>query len=161
MALLLSNIGCLAPFNTEGVDHHALSQVWKKWLRSFQILLDARGAENHLQKKQLLLHSAGIQVQEIYFSSVTDEVHANNNFDQTINLLDNYFIPRANVPFERHLFRQEGQKSDETVDQFVCRLKQRASTCEFGNNLNEQIRDQVVEKCCSTTLRKKLLEKKI
>ena len=101
MALLLSNIGCLAPFNTEGVDQHALSQAWKKWLRSFQIFLDARGVENDLQKKQLLLHSAGIQVQEIYFSLVTDEVHADNNFDQTINLLNNYFIPQANVPFER------------------------------------------------------------
>ena len=32
---------------------------------------------------------------------------------------------------------QIGQESGETVDQFVCRLRQRAINCEFGGNEND------------------------
>ena len=74
-------------------------------------------------------------------------------------LLDDYFVPKANVPFERHLFRQIVQESEETVDQFVCRLRQRAINCEFGENENDYIRDQVIDKCYSSKLRRKFLEK--
>lgn len=67
---------------------------------------------------------------------------------------------KANVPFERHLFRQIVQESGETVDQFVCRLRQGAiNNCEFGENENDYIGDQVIDKCYSSKLRRKFLEK--
>ena len=51
------------------------------------------------------------------------------------------------------------QESEETIDQFVCRLHQRAINCEFGENENDHNRDQVVDKCYSSKLRRKFLEK--
>ena len=51
------------------------------------------------------------------------------------------------------------QESGETVDQFVCRLRQRAINCEFGGNEGDYIRDQVIDKCYSSKLRRKFLEK--
>ena len=73
--------------------------------------------------------------------------------------LDDYFSPQVNVPYERHLFRNTKQLSAETVDQFITRLRQRADYCDFGDKMNEQIRDQVIDKCVSHQLRRKLLEK--
>ena len=75
--------------------------------------------------------------------------------------LEKYFKPKTNVPFERHAFRQMTQKSDETTDQFIVRLRMKADTCDFAdaNAINEQIREQVIEKCLSNQLRRKLLEK--
>jgi hypothetical protein len=73
-------------------------------------------------------------------------------------VLDNYFVPKVNVPFERHLFRQMCQVAGETVDQFVCRLRQKALTCEFSD-VDETIRDQLIEKCRNVKLRRKFLEK--
>ena len=63
-----------------------------------------------------------------------------------------------NLPFERHLFRKMEQAQNETVDQFVSRLRQKAISCRFGN-IDEAIRDQVIEKCRSMHLRRKFLEK--
>ena len=34
--------------------------------------------------------------------------------------------------FERHLFKRISQFRDDTVIQFVCRLRQRASSCDFA-----------------------------
>ena len=50
-------------------------------------------------------------------------------------------------------------ESEETVDQFVCRLHQQAINCEFGENNNDYVRDQVIDKCNLSKLHRKLLEK--
>jgi len=53
------------------------------------------------------------------------------------------------------------QLADESVEMFVTRLRQKAKTCEFGdaNAAEEQTRDQVISKCLSHELRRKLLQK--
>ena len=79
---------------------------------------------------------------------------AEKNYADTFKVLGDYFIPKANVPFERHLCRQISQSSEETFDQFVCRLRQRATSCKFGEREDEYIRDQLIDKCYSAKLRR-------
>ncbi len=50
------------------------------------------------------------------------------------------------------------QLEGETIDQFVCRLRQKAAPCEF-DKVDEAIRDQLIEKCRVPELRRKCLEK--
>ena len=109
------------------------------------------------QKRGLLLHTAGLEVQEVYFTFVSEDQE--KDFEGTMKVLDDYFIPKANIPFERHLFRQIVQNGKETMDQFVCRLRQRASTCDFGDREDEYIRDQLIDKCHFQKLQPKFLEK--
>ena len=68
-------------------------------------------------------------------------------------------MPQCNIPFEMHLFRQITQLENESMNEFIIRLRHQASNRNFGNTLDEQIRDQVVEKCYSRDLRAKFLEK--
>ena len=44
------------------------------------------------------------------------------------------------------------------MDQFVCRLRQKAIACEF-ENADGAIRDQLIERCRDPRLRRKFLEK--
>ena len=64
-----------------------------------------------------------------------------------MKVLDDFFIPKSDVSFERYLFRQIAQEMSETVDQFVCRFCQRAASCDFRDNQDDYIRDQVIDKC--------------
>ena len=50
------------------------------------------------------------------------------------------------------------QMKGETIDQFVCRLRQKDISCEFPS-VDEAIRDQNIEKCRDPKLRRKFLEK--
>ena len=150
------DVGCLESFNPKG-EPHSLSQRWKRWKRAFNLYVTGKGVSNDAQKRALFLHVAGMDVQEIYFTLAADAESA--TFEATVKVFDDYFVPKTNVPFERHLFRQIVQESGETVDQFVCRLRQRAINCEFGGNEDDYIRDQVIDKCYSSKLRRKFLEK--
>ena len=44
------------------------------------------------------------------------------------------------------------------MDQFVCQSRQEAIFCEF-ENVDEAIRDQLIERCRDPRLRRKFLEK--
>ena len=78
-----------------------------------------------------------------------------------MSALNTYFKPQANTAVERSFFRNTEQLPNETIEQYIIRLRQRAETCEFGNNaaIDERIRDQVIDKCLNHNLRRKLLEK--
>jgi hypothetical protein len=64
----------------------------------------------------------------------------------------------VNSAFERSEFRGIAQLPNESVDQYITRLRQKALNCNF-HNIEENIRDQLIEKCYSQRLRRKLLEK--
>ena len=80
-----------------------------------------------------------------------------DTYQAAVNVLTEHFSPIINLPYERHLFRVTSQKRDETVDQFVTRLRQKAETCSF-DNLEERIVEQVIEQCASERLRLKFLK---
>ena len=113
------DVSCLEPLNRKE-EPHSLSQRWKRWKRAFNLYVIGKGVSDDAQKRALFLHVAGMDVQEIYFTLAVDAESA--TFEATVKVLDDYFVPKANVPFQRHLFRQIVQESGETVDQFVCRL---------------------------------------
>ena len=129
--------------------------LWKRWLRSFELYAEGRGVTKYDQKRSLLLHCAGLDVQDIFFT--LEEANGTNNYEKAVNTLNNYFVTKVNVPYERYQFRALKQSDTETVEQYISRLRQKATMCEF-ENADEQIRDQVIEKCKSTKLRTKLLE---
>ena len=90
----------------------------------------AKGVSCDRQKVALLLHTAGTELQELYYTFVTREDEL-KPYKDVIKILDEYFVPKVNVPFEKHVFRQMEQQNGEKVDQFVCRLRQKAITCDF------------------------------
>ncbi|XP_068756218.1 uncharacterized protein [Montipora capricornis] len=160
-AVNIKNQG-ISPFECKG-NSSALAPSWKKWLQSFQYFLVAKGVVNDAQKKALLLHTAGIQVQELY-ETLTDpgtdtfEEDTATEYEKTVRTLNAYFVTKLNEPYERHVLRSMTQQDGETVDQFIARLRKQAQNCNF-NNSDVDIRDQVIDKCRSSVLRRKLLGK--
>ena len=71
--------------------------------------------------------------------------------------LNNHFEPKKNVVFERHVFRQAMQGTNESSIHFVTRLRKLATTCEFANP-NSEIRDEFIDKCSPNRLRRRLLQ---
>ena len=121
--------------------------------------LAAKGITKDTQKQALLLHCAGQDVQDIFvkLSDPGPAPDGETQYAKAMRLLDAHFLPQVNIPFERHQFRQAKQEEFETADQFGTRLFQLSENCDFGTSREEQIRDQLIDKCRSHDLRKKLL----
>ena len=101
-------------------------------------------------------------VQDIFFTlELLEGEEGETVYEITKRTLTQHFTPHSNIPYERHVFRSMSQQTSESVEQFISRLRIQAETCEFGDRVavNEQIPDQVIDKCLSHSLRRKLLEK--
>ena len=75
------------------------------------------------------------------------------SLEEAKTALNGYFAPKRNVVAERYKFRSRAQKADESFDAYLTSLRELVKSCDFGTLEEEMIRDQIVEKCSSQTLR--------
>ena len=82
--------------------------------------------------------------------------------DKIFELLENQLDASVKINFRVHRleFAQIRQKSDETINDFVSRLREKASKCEFGDDeLNQRLIEMVILSTPYDDLRKELLGK--
>ena len=136
---------------------------WRKWKRAFEYYAEGKGIDNVRKKTSQLLHFAGMEVQDI-FEDLQDPgpvpAEGDNAYKVAIRKLDFYFRVEENIPYERHVFRQLSLQEGETADQFMVRLRKQARHCNFGTSLNDNLRDQLIEKLTDFELKRKLLEQR-
>lgn len=154
----MSQISTLEAFDCEG-DPNSLGSRWEKWKRALEIYLLATKNDQPINKRAILLHTGGLALQDIYFNIPGAHVESCNDNDVykiAIEKLDDYFAPKQSNIFERHIFRLMKQETQEKFEKFLIRLRRQSARCNFSNE-NEHLIDQIVEKCNSTELRKKIL----
>ena len=81
---------------------------WKRWLQRFQLYADGKGLiivpdkdDNKVQRQALLLHCAGLDVQDIF--DVLPNTGGAKDYQKAEDALTPILI--INIPYERHLFR--------------------------------------------------------
>lgn len=165
-------IGILAPFkfNVHGSD---CATKWQKWLRGYEVFAKANKIIEDEEKCNWLLHYAGENVQDVYFSlpEVKDGeeqseptvgryvLRRKSEYELMVGRLNDFFDPKQNPTYERHVFRKMKQEKHETFEMFLIRLRTQAERCDFQDQFDSHVKDQLTEKCSSTLLRRKILER--
>ena len=124
-------------------------------MKTVRIYLAAKGINAGGRQRAILLHCADSDIQDIAETNLTD---TGADLNTLVSKFSKYFSSRNNVVFERYEFRQCIQGEDEDIDSWHTRLRMKANTCEFGDQLDSLIRDQIVACCRSSKLRLKLLQ---
>ena len=73
--------------------------------------------DNKVQRRALLLHCAGPDVQDMFYILV--DTGSAKDYQKAEDALSRHFVTQINTPYERHLFREIVQGEDETIDQFA------------------------------------------
>ncbi|XP_074635924.1 uncharacterized protein LOC141894247 [Acropora palmata] len=141
----------IPPFSVRS-DQTTLGQRWSKWMKGLEYFLVASSITDNKRRRAVLLHLAGPEVQTV-FETLSE---TGDDYATALAKLTEYFEPKKNIPFERHLFRQAAQGPTENMDSYVTRLRSLAKSCEY-DHVNDMIRDQVIDKCASNSLRRRLL----
>ena len=148
------DLPAILPFSV--TETSSLAQRWDKWTKSLDYYIRASGISDQKQKRAILLYLAGAEVQEI-FETLPE---TGDDYKTALEKLTEYFNPCKNIALERHVFRQSAQSTGEMMDSYVTRLRTLAKTCQFDASLDEMIRDQIIEKCASHGLRRRLLRER-
>lgn len=140
-------------------DNASIGHRWEKWKRALLIYLDASEIITPKRKRATLLHFGGTNLQEIYYNLPGAHIEAAENvnvFNVAIEKLDEFFLPKKNRVYERHMFRLIKQEEGEKFERFLLRLRKQADKCDFDQK-DDHLIDQITEKCTSIDLRKKFL----
>ena len=139
---------------------------WKKWMMRLNNRLTAMAITDPNRKLALLLDYAGDDVHDDYLTlTVPPEVAVqdgaappadNDIFSRSVTALNNHYSPKVQREYEIFNFREAAQNEDETLDQYVTRLRKLGATCDF-QDLSAEIKSQIIQKGKSTKLRTKAL----
>lgn len=146
---------------------------WRKWLKSFETMVRASRISDEEWKKDLLLHYAGPNVQQLYdtlpdlpgsdirgpLMNVDNYTPNMTSYEEAAAKLNAFCLPRENTTYERHMLRQMRQMIGESIDSFTVRLRVQAERCGFGDKVEENIKDQIIENFQSPVLRRDLLKR--
>lgn len=140
---------------------------WIQWKRAFEIYLEVAAVTDDRKKRTLLLHCGGIQLQNVFYGLPETEYEVRegtgqvrSGYETAIMRLDEYFAPKLNAYYERHLFRNLKQEEGETFDGFYLRVERKSKDCDYHKEeISREIVVQIIEGCRSKRLRSKLLEK--
>lgn len=93
-----------------------------------------------------LLYVMRRDVEPIYNSFVFPAATEDNplDFNAVMGRFDEHFVPKRNVIHERACFHEQTQRAGESVEAFVRSLYELTQHCEFGNSMDEQIRDRII-----------------
>ena len=80
-------------------------------------------------------------------------------FDEPITLLNHYYKPELSSAKATYLFNQCRQESEESVKDFINRLKRAAVKCDCSSHLDRDLRDQFPAGLSDGATRKEILAK--
>ena len=135
-----------------------LDAHWRAFKQQFVLYLTATDGDEKSDEKKvaMLLTIAGESAIDI-FNTFSLTAAEKKDLKVVLEKFDNYCSPRKNEVYERYVFRCRNQKEGEQFDQFVTDIRLKARTCNFENQLDSMIRDQIVFGTNSKAVREKLL----
>lgn len=145
------DVGTICAFDTRETN---LGVRWKKWKKQFEYYIVASGITQAAQKRALLLHVAGPRLQDI-FETLSE---TGNSYEQAIEKLDEYLLPKMNVTHARRMFAECDHKEGESMASYVTRLREMAANCEYGDLTEDLITSHAVDKCKNKRLQRRLYQ---
>jgi len=132
------------------------------WCQYFERIQQYFVANDIAVGKQVatLLSVIGGQSYNVLRSLISPELPSTKSLDELNKLMKDHMEPKELLIAERYRFHKRDQKPNESIAIIVSELKQLTEFCEFGNFLNDALRDRFVCGLSSTTIQKRLLSEK-
>ena len=135
--------------------------AWNEWKRMFDTYMDAIDSEQFTDKRKtaLLLHSLGAEGQRRYskLKELDNYAEGATEFEKANLKLANEYKFIRNKRAERYAFRRRTQSQCESITEYIAALRDLASTCDFGDFLDDAICDQMIENMYNHKIRERLL----
>ena len=143
--------------NIEAFD--AKEETWTAYCERFELFVICNSIEEN-KKASTLLTIVGAKTYNLIRNLCTPTLPSNKTYQQIVELVKNHLQPAPSEIAERYKFNQLNQKEGESIADYLAKLKQASTYCNFGANLNNQLRDRLVSGIRSDRLRQILLSER-
>ncbi|XP_063839146.1 uncharacterized protein K02A2.6-like [Ostrinia nubilalis] len=141
-------IGSIEPYNFSNNN-------WDAYVRRVKQFIALNNIADTLHVATLVT-IVGAECYELMCDLCSPNTPESKSFEDLVKLVKEHLEPDRSEIAERHIFRQRTQRQGESVREYLQALKHLAKTCNFGDKLEENLRDQYVSGLCNEDMRSRI-----
>ncbi len=149
-----------------------VAENFKLFKQGFESYVTATGLGNNLKNNDGTPNVAKVKIVAATLKSImglpclrvlntlgltNDEM---DNYETILSKLEGHFLPQRNILVERAIFNKAVQGENETIDQFITRLRHLARSCDFRTMEESILRDRLVEGTSDSAAQKRLMRER-
>ena len=128
--------------------------------RAFRTVFCGKRYHNRRQESGSIVNSGGPEAYGLIRDLLTPDKPANKSYDEIVAAMKDHLNPKPLVIAERYKFHKRVQKEGESVAQYLASLRKLAEKCEFGEFLDQALRDKLVCGMQNEMIQRRLLTEK-
>jgi len=110
-----------------------------------------------VKKRAVLLSECGVATYRLIRSLVVPQNPSEVEYKALLDKTKEHFAPTPSCIVERYEFNSRVQEPSESVASFVAQLRSLSTHCEFGNMLENMLRDRIVYMILDIRIQRRLL----
>ena len=130
-------LGHMDPFDVQNDD-------WSLYTERLGQFFVANDIADDKKKVAVLLTVVGTRAYELLHSLLAPTLPSEKNYDELVKALQEHLNPKPLVIAERFRFHHRNQQEGETVAQYMAALRKHSERCDFGDYLEQALRDRLV-----------------
>ena len=119
-------------------------ESWSSYTERLEYYFIANDVQDPAKKKAILLTVCGPSTFQLLKNLLQPNMPESKAYTDLVDLLSNHLNPTSSVIMQRFKFNTRTRKDTESVAIYVAELKRLGEHCEFGDKLNEMVRDRLV-----------------
>ena len=132
------------------------NETWLSYAERLEQYFIANDVDAADKKRATLLSVCGATTYQLIRNLVAPAKPTGKSFDE---LVKDHHQPPPSVTVQRYEFNKRIRRDGESFADFVAHLRQLSEHCQFGDSLNDMMRDRLICGCNSDRLRHQLLAK--
>ncbi|XP_041651122.1 uncharacterized protein K02A2.6-like [Cheilinus undulatus] len=133
----MATIGTLAAFDIK-------NQTWEEYCEILDQFYAANQIDDGDRQRAILISVVGASTYSLMRNLLSPEKPKDKSYQQLVLLLKNHFDPKPSEIVQRYKFDSRSRMPNETVMDYVAELRRLAQDCNYGDTLQQMLRDRIV-----------------
>ena len=134
---MASNHGHIGEFNNQLED-------WRSYTERLQNYFIANDIKNEAKQHAILLSVCGPRTYKLIHSLLSPQEPKDVSFADIVKQMTDHYQPKPSIIVQHFKFHSRSCKQRESVATYIAELKRLAEDCEFGEFLEQMLRDRIV-----------------
>lgn len=126
-------------------EFDSTQEDWESYVERVNLYFVANDIDDAVKKRAVLLTVCGPKTYHVIRDLVAPNSPAEVEFDAIVGVVKEHFNPTPQATVQRFKFNSRSREKGETVANFVAALRHLAIHCQFGDALNDHLRDRLIQ----------------
>ena len=133
---------------------------WEAYMEQMEQYFVANEVTSDTKKKAILLSTCGPSTYSTIRSLTAPDKPTDLDYLALLELAKKHYNPKLSVIMQWYKFNSRNQKADESISTYVAELRKLTEFCNFGESINDMLRDKFVSGLHNTRTQHSLLAEK-